>query len=239
MPAATTFTSPHPSSPWTTLPSFTSSQAKYTFSPDAFSDFDSPSNDMPMLFYKPTVVPAAPVDYFSFRPHGIRSPYLPEDYDSPVEGEGSAYDDDDSASESSTLSTSGTLVDEDEEHSFSLGPVFEEDGDVESGLSSPIHIELVSSFPAPPTLSRSRSSSPSGSSSSEPRTPSVTVTVPSAPVSPRKRHSTVFAAKQGTRRQSSLEAVSFARWQEEKVHVDTPFPAEGEQEETWFSWRRE
>lgn len=231
---ATTFSSPHPSSPWTSVPS-SSFRAHLTLSPDASSDSEDGSPvGLPTLFYRPTVT-TAPIDYFSFRPHGVRSPFLPQDYESPPQEDEFEFDDD-AWKSSTTVSTVGTLVDEDDDRSFALGPVFEEEDDVESGLSSPIHIELVSSFKDAPTLTRSPSSS--SASSSEPRTPSVTVTVLPVPPSPRKRHSTVFAAKQGTRRQSSLEAVSFARWQEEKVHVDTPFPAE-EQDEGWFSWRRE
>jgi hypothetical protein len=232
---ATTFSSPYPSSPWTTIPS-SPARPHFTLSPEAFSQSEDGSPvDMPTLFYKAAAVRTFEIDYFSFRPHGIRSPYLPQDYESPAQEDEFAFDDD-AWEFSTTVSTAGTLVDEDDDRSFDLGPVFEEEDDVESGLSS-IHIELVSSFTDAPTLTRSPSSS-SSTSSSEPSTPSVTVTVLPVSPSPRKRHSTVFAAKQSTRRQSSLEAVSFARWQEEKVHVDTPFPVE-EQEEGWFSWRRE
>jgi hypothetical protein len=234
------FTSPHPSSPWATL-----DRAALFYAASPVSSYGS-DDEAAVAFPTPAQKPALSrkvdeVDYFSFRPHGIRSPYLPENYGQ-IDQEGVFDFDDDARSEASSFSSTSTAVDDwagSPEHG--LGAVFEEDDDDDELTAfTPVYIERVRSF----------SSSASSSSASSIQTPSpVTAHHAKVPAAPRKRHSTAFALKVvgQPHRQNSFESVALAQWTETDgkggARPDTPYPFIAESPDgaaaTLFNWRRE
>ena len=233
------FTSPHPSSPWATL-----DRAALFYAASPASSYASDDNDdaTAAAFRTPAQKPARKVDevdYFSFRPHGIRSPYLPESYGQ-IDQEGVFHlDDDDARSETSSFSSTSTAVDDwPDSPQDALGAVFEDDDDDDVSAFSPVYIERVRSF----------SSSASSSSASSVQTPPPVTEAKAPAAGPRKRHSTAFALKVvgQARRRDSFESVALAQWAnggKADVRPDTPYPFIAESPDgavtTLFNWRRE
>lgn len=238
------FTSPHPSSPWATL-----DRAALFFAASPVSSYGSDDEGAyPTPAQKQANRKAQPeVDYFSFRPHGIASPYLPEWYGQ-AEQEGVFDFDDDARSEVSSFSSTSTAVDDDWVASpeDALGPVFEDDDDETSANAfTPVYIERVRSF-----LSSASSSSACSSIRTPPPVNSVDL-VKKPAATPRKRQSIAHTLKVvgqpfGGRR-NSFESVALAQWTEvdgkDSVRPDTPYPFIAESPDgasaTLFNWRRE
>lgn len=237
------FNSPHPSSPWATLDAsaFVYDAASPTCSVWSEEDDDeSEAVSVPTLaFFKPVVRARLDVDYFSFQPHGVRSPYLPEDFGRLEEEALFEFDDEELADEdednddvSSVASSASTSIEWDAAPEYAFGSAFDDEE------STPVPIERVSVFdlspPALSALSSSASSSSSSSSIASIRTP-LAASLPS--VSPPKRVAPTMSL---TTAVGSL--ISYSRRKEKAVHADTPAPAVVESPGTTtalFNWRRE
>ena len=234
------FTSPHPSSPWATLgpssfiydasPAASASSSVWSDDEDANEAVAVPT----LAFFKPIFQARAEVDYFTFQPHGVRSPYLPDSYGQLEEEALFEFDEEELASGDddarSVISSSSTSIQWDATPS----EAFEHD-DADDELVTPVFIERVSVFDlSAPALSASLSSASSSSSSSSVawlRTPpaSLSVSLPKH-VAPSMSIAT------------AVGSLISSRWQEKAVHADTPHPDVVESPgatAALFNWRRE
>jgi hypothetical protein len=235
------FTSPHPSSPWATLDasSFVYDGASpAASSSSAWSDNeDDEAVAVPTLFFKPAAFKArVEIDYFSFQPHGVRSPYLPESYGRLEEEAIFEFDEDELAAEEDddAHSTASSSVGWDATPEDALGPAFVDDDNNEA---TPVHIERVSVFDlSPPALSALSSSASSSSSSLSSSVASIRTPLASLSVSPPKHVAPSMSLA------TAVGSLVSSRWQEKAVHADTPHPNVVESPgatTALFDWRRE